>query len=170
MARGEGEEVSRATKVGSGGRKATRLMGPTPVRGACPHHTNTLRTFHLRVVSEISLNSSNLFHSSNNPSRSSPLICPSSDQGIPQSISGPMANPNNSWGINQSSQAAVLAQSMNRIQKQNELRNELMSTRNMLTMTINSGPQPGSIPMEQLLQKEQQLESQLFQLSNLNIQ
>ena len=76
-----------------------------------------------------------------------------------------MVNHNNTWGINQPSQAAVLAQNMNRIQKQNELRNELMST-----MTINSGPQPGSIPYEQLLQKEQQLESQLFQLSNLNIQ
>ena len=81
-----------------------------------------------------------------------------------------MVSHNNTWGINQPSQAAVLAQNMNRIQKQNELRNELRSTRNMLTMTINSGPQPGSIPYEQLLQKEQQLESQLFQLSNLNIQ
>ena len=81
-----------------------------------------------------------------------------------------MVNHNISWGINQPSQAAVLAQNMNQIQKQNELRNELISTRYMLTMTINSGPQPGSIPMEQLLQKEQQLESQLFQLSNLNIQ
>ena len=69
------------------------------------------------------------------------------NQGIPQSLSGSMINHNNTWGINQPSQAAVLAQNMNRIQKQNELRNELMSTRNMLTMTINSGPQPGSIPM-----------------------
>ena len=79
-----------------------------------------------------------------------------------------MMNNSNTWANNQASQSAVMAQSMTRLQKQDELRNELTSTRNMLTMAINSGQQPGTVQMEQLRQKELQLQTQLFQITNTN--
>ena len=79
-----------------------------------------------------------------------------------------MMNNSNTWANNQASQSAVMAQSMTRLQKQDELRNELTSTRNMLTMAINSGQQPGTVKMEQLRQKELQLQTQLFQITNTN--
>ena len=91
------------------------------------------------------------------------------NQGIPPSFSNQsMMNNSNTWASNQASQSAVMAQNMTRLQKQEELRNELTSTRNMLTMAINSGQQPGTIQMEQLRQKELQLQSQLFQITNTN--
>ena len=83
-----------------------------------------------------------------------------------------MMSLNNLWdGINQESQTIIMAKGMNRLQIQDRRSSEMNLNPpgicSPITMAINFGQQP--VQMEHFLRKEQQ-QSQLFQLTNLQLQ